>query len=74
MTKLPTVSGRRVIRALGRIGFKVIRVRGSHHFLRHDDGRSTVVPVHQGEDVGVGLLSKILRDCEINRKEIIGLL
>ena len=74
MTKLPRISGRQIISALGKIGFKVIRVRGSHHFLRHDDGRSTVVPAHQGEDMGIGLLSRILRDCEIKKKEFAGLL
>ena len=74
MTKLPTVSGRQVIAALNKVGFKVIRIRGSHHFLRHDDGRSTVVPVHKGEDMGIGLLSRILRDCEIKRAEFTELL
>jgi predicted RNA binding protein YcfA (HicA-like mRNA interferase family) len=51
--------------ALKKAGFEVIRVKGSHHFLRHSDGRSTVVPVHRGETVGVGLLGKILLDCEL---------
>ncbi len=40
------VSGRQVIRALQKAGFFVIRVKGSHHFMRHPDGRTTVVPVH----------------------------
>ncbi len=35
--------------ALDKAGFQVIRVRGSHHFLCHSDGRRTVVPVHAGE-------------------------
>jgi hypothetical protein len=26
-------------------GFEVVRIKGSHHFLRHADGRGTVVPV-----------------------------
>jgi predicted RNA binding protein YcfA (HicA-like mRNA interferase family) len=47
----------------------VIRVKGSHHFLRHDDGRVTVVPVHAGEIIGPGLLQKILRDCRINAED-----
>ena len=48
-------------------GFEVVRVKGSHHFMRHPDGRTTVVPVHAGEATGRGLLSKILRDCELTR-------
>ena len=69
MTTLPSLSGKKVVKALARAGFQVIRVRGSHHFLRHDDGRTTVVPIHSGETIGPGLLSKILRDCELTREE-----
>lgn len=60
--RLPRPTGGALVAALGRAGFVVLRVRGSHHYLRHPDGRSTVVPVHAGETIGPGLLSKILRD------------
>jgi predicted RNA binding protein YcfA (HicA-like mRNA interferase family) len=60
--------------ALRKAGFEVARVKGSHHFLRHSDGRGTVVPVHAGETIGPGLLSAILRDCELERDEFIALL
>ena len=69
MTKLPRLSGKEVIAALCKLGFEVVRVKGSHHFIRHPDGRGTVVPVHSGETVGPGLMSKILRDCEITPEE-----
>ncbi len=62
MSKLPALTGKEVVEALGRAGFSVIRTRSSHHFLRHPDGRTTVVPVHAGETIGPGLMSKILRD------------
>ena len=55
-------------------GFEVVRVRGSHHFLRHVDGRGTVVPVHSGETIGPGLLAAILRDCDIERDDFTALL
>lgn len=58
------------IAALKRLGFQEIRIRGSHHYLRHADGRTTVVPAHAGETVGLGLLSKILRDAEISKAEL----
>ena len=63
------VSGREVISALQRAGFEITRSRGSHHFLRHPDGRVTTVPVHAGESIGPGLLSKILRDAKLSRSE-----
>ncbi len=70
MAKLPRVTGLKLIAALAKAGFKVARIRGSHHFLRHDDGRATVVPVHRGETIGPGLLLKILRDCKMTREDL----
>jgi predicted RNA binding protein YcfA (HicA-like mRNA interferase family) len=70
MSKLPSLTGKQVIDALQRSGFVVMRIKGSHHYMRHADGRATVVPVHAGETVGPGLLSKILRDCELTRDEL----
>ena len=74
MSKLPSLTGREVISALGRDGFEVIRVRGCHHFLLHSDGRRTVVPLHSGETIGPGLLAQILRDCQLTREEFRDLL
>jgi|GEM_PF-75404 len=65
MSRFPSVTGIKLIKALGTCGFEVVRVQGSHHFLRHSDGRCTVVPVHRGETIGRGLLAQILRDCEL---------
>ena len=36
MAKLAVVTGRRVVNALVRSGFSVIRVKESHHSVRHD--------------------------------------
>jgi predicted RNA binding protein YcfA (HicA-like mRNA interferase family) len=62
------------VRALEKSAFEVVRIKGSHHFLQHPDGRATVVPVHAGETIGPGLMSKILRDTELSRDEFIELL
>ena len=74
MSELPRVTGRQTARALERIGFVVLRIKGSHHFLRHPDGRSTVVPIHSGETLGPGLLNQILKDAEIERETFAELL
>lgn len=68
MTRLPRVNGTDVVRALERDGFSVVRRKGSHVFLRRDDGRATVVPLHAGETIGPGLLSKILRDVGLDQE------
>ena len=70
MSRNPRVTGDALIGALERVGFRVLRVKGSHHFLRHEDGRSTVVPVHSGETIGPGLLHRILRDCQLTADQL----
>jgi predicted RNA binding protein YcfA (HicA-like mRNA interferase family) len=64
------VTGQDLVRALKGLGFAVVRVKGSHHFLRHSDGRATVVPVHANEIIGPGLMQKILRDCRISVEDL----
>ena len=65
MSSLPSIDGLRLIRVLRKLGFEVVRIKGSHHFLRHEDGRATVVPVHAKETIGVGLFHKILKDGDL---------
>jgi len=70
MTKLPRITGRKLVMALHKAGFEVIRIKGSHHFLRHPDGRSTVIPIHRGETLGSGLTAQILKDCEMTYDDL----
>jgi predicted RNA binding protein YcfA (HicA-like mRNA interferase family) len=69
MTRLPRLRGKEIVRVLQRLGFVVDRVRGSHVFLKHPDGRATSVPVHSGETIGPGLFRSILRDVEMSIEE-----
>jgi predicted RNA binding protein YcfA (HicA-like mRNA interferase family) len=52
------------------LGFEVVRVRGSHTFLKHADRRTTVVLVHSGEIIRPGLLKTILREIEVSVDEL----
>ena len=69
MVQLPSLPGAVVVRALERAGFSIIRVSGSHHRLRHPDGRVTTVPVHSGRDVPRGTLRAVLRQCDLSPDE-----
>jgi len=71
---LKPLSPRKVMKALGVLGFERVRQRGSHVVLKHPDGRLTVVPVHSGEDIGVGLLLKIIKDARVSKEEFLKLL
>lgn len=59
MSRLPALTGKQLVAVLQQLGFESLRVKGSHHFLRHPDGRTTVVPIHAGETIGPGLLNSI---------------
>ena len=71
---VPAVPGTEVVRALQRAGFKIARVSGSHHVMRHPDGRIVTVPVHPGRDVPKGTLRNILAVIGMTAKELRDLL
>ncbi|HZK28099.1 MAG TPA: type II toxin-antitoxin system HicA family toxin [Thermoclostridium sp.] len=68
MSKLTIISPKIMIKLLNKLGFLEIRQKGSHKSFRHDDGRTTVIPFHD-EDLGRGLIRKILKDIEISTEE-----
>lgn len=73
MSKLPILKPSELVRLLERLGFQRIRQKGSHLYLRHLDGRATVVPIHRGEDLPPGLLRSILNDVELTREAFLKL-
>ena len=70
MPPVPAVNGARVVKALQKKGFTAVRITGSHHVMRHPDGRATTVPVHQGKDVAKGTLRGILRDVGLTATDL----
>jgi predicted RNA binding protein YcfA (HicA-like mRNA interferase family) len=70
MPPVPSIRGERVVRALEKAGFAVARIAGSHHVMRHPDGRGTTVPVHHGRDVAKGTLRGILSDTGMTIEEL----
>jgi predicted RNA binding protein YcfA (HicA-like mRNA interferase family) len=74
VAKLPNPTGEELVSALEKIGFCVVRQRGSHVRMKHKDGRVVSIPVHARKTIGKGLLLKILRDADLNKDELINLL
>ena len=73
--KLPAVEGGRLVRALQRAGFIVIRIRGSAHFMEHTEtGRRTTVHVHRGDIIKRGTLAGILDDSGLTADQLRSLL
>ena len=71
MSRLHPVRSREVVRFLESLGFVQVRQKGSHKFFRHADGRTATVPDHKGEDLGRGILAKILRDAGVKPAEFL---
>lgn len=74
MTKLPQgLSGKEVVKALGKAGFYVKRRKGSHIVLRRDNPfAQVVVPDHKSIDTGT--LDSILDGTGFSAEEFIRLL
>ena len=66
MPRLSPIKAIKLVKVLHKLGFISVRQKGSHLILKHNDGRETVVPIHQGEEIGRGLLRKILRDINLS--------
>ena len=74
MSKLPVASAKELERILLKLGFKVLRQKGSHKFYKHSDGRYTTIPHHPGEDISRPLIRTILKQIDLDTDEYIRLL
>ena len=75
--KLPQISGRELIRVLGKIGIVPVAQRGSHVKLRgyyKEQLRYTTIPVHSNDDLPCGVIKAVLGDLGISRDEFFKLL
>jgi predicted RNA binding protein YcfA (HicA-like mRNA interferase family) len=69
--KLPVVSGAEAVRAFERLGFAVVRQRGSHIILRRV-ASGCVVPNHR--ELKTGTLAGILKQAGVSADEFIAAL
>jgi len=72
VAKLPIISGKTAIKTFLKIGYQIVRQRGSHIRLRHKSRRPLTIPSHK--ILGKGLMSKLLRDSELSLEEFLKLL
>lgn len=70
MAKLPKLTGKELGKIIEKFGFVYSHTTGSHMVYKHPDGRKTTIPHHSGEEIGPGLLNKIIKkDLGITREE-----
>jgi len=68
LAKLPSISGKKVIRALGKLGFVVVRQRGSHVILQRESNLVTV-PLH--DPIKKSTLNAILKQADVSLEELL---
>lgn len=70
MGKLAVLSGKEVCRILERHGFVEVRRRGSHVVMqRRTSAGSITVPVPDHDELKIGTLQSIIRQCGLLRSE-----
>ena len=75
MAKLPKLTGKELAKIVEKLGFAYQHTTGSHMVYKHSDGRKTVIPHHSGEEIGPGLLNKIIKyNLRITREEFLKLI
>ncbi|WP_202318634.1 type II toxin-antitoxin system HicA family toxin [Archaeoglobus neptunius] len=61
-----------MLKFLEELGFKPVRMKGSHVGLKSEDGRVTTVPVHGNREIPRGLLRKIIKeDLQMSLEEFV---
>lgn len=71
MGKLPSVTGDKLLKALLKDGFVVLRQKGSHVIVAKKTEQGELVfpvPVHKGKDIKAGTLRGILELAKISRE------
>jgi len=70
MPRLPRLTAKQIISILEKRGFKLVRQSGSHKIFRNSEGKRTTVPFHDNKILHPKVLSSILKDTEIEQKEL----
>ena len=68
MPELPRISGPEAIRVFEKLGFAVVRQRGSHVVLRKQD-KGCVIPVHK--ELAIGTLRSAIRQAGISPDDFV---
>ncbi len=70
MPKLPVMTAKKLLKVLGKLGFRVDHITGSHFILYNDTNRKrVVVPLHL-KDLPKGTLMSILSEADIDKSEL----
>ncbi len=72
MTQLANISGKQALRSFCKMGYEIVRQRGSHVRLRHPQQlihHPLTVPMHK--ELKVGLLHQLIKDAGLTEAEFL---
>lgn len=73
MTKLPgEVRLARFLKAMGRFGWTVARIKGSHHQLQHLEVKNVITVYASRGTISRALMKKVLKDAGVDEEEFAG--
>lgn len=68
---MKSISGKKLCKLLEKFGWKLVRVKGSHHiYIKENVAKIVVIPVHGNRDLPTGTLKGILKDAELTEDDI----
>ncbi len=67
---MKTISGKKLAEILLRKGWRLIRVKGSHHRFQKD-GMSISIPIHSNQDLKIGLLKNLMKQANLTETDLI---
>jgi predicted RNA binding protein YcfA (HicA-like mRNA interferase family) len=56
-------------KAAKKLGFRMVRQKGSHARWKHPDGRATSIPIHGNSEIGSWLFYEILKQLGITEED-----
>jgi len=74
MSRLPIVDSKTLEKILLKLGFTLVRQKGSHAFYRHANGKYTTLPHHPARDLGRSLIRRILKEINLSPEDFTDIL
>jgi len=74
MPRLPRLTAREIVTALGKAGFLLARQSGSHQIYKNEAGKRVTVPFHGSKILHPKIVKHILRDAEMSPEDLAKLL
>ncbi len=68
---MKSISGKKLCKVVERFGWKLARIKGSHHiYTKENVSTIVVIPIHGNRDLPIGTLKGILKDAGLNENDI----